>query len=367
MEHVQDKDVQIFMRALGLAVAEPAPMGWAAMPAPQGAVAGQITADQALANIAEQYRNLQMQAGRILTLFGSNAPCEVINRHYEAVNSYMTAASDVFQQLTKQGFTVVQQLYNLQGEKTGEQKGPEPVKPAYFEPCKSAGMGGAIGFKSASFRDSTATGRMVLNLGATTDNGLGVLPVIAWIVIALIAGGTVVAVTHTIVVNNPALPIKQVEAQGQWMDNYLGCVERSMKNQGLDHAKADAACRGLTAPPEPPKPLDINQLLMWGLVGVGIVGGAALLAYLVRRDRTQATALLPAHHPEHDEAEYAPEAAAAELWLPPGFVPPPVSFALPPVSYAPPPVPYAYEPEIETDETLADAGQPAYVRWCPCR
>lgn len=348
MEHVQDKDALTLLRAFGLAPAEEAPVGWAAMPAPQAMNAGQITADAALANIAEQYRNLQMQAGRILTLFGSNAPCEVINRHYEAVQAYMTAASDVFQQLTRQGFTVVQQLYNLQGEKTGEQKGPEPVKPAYFEPCKSAGMGGAgAGFRSANFRDSTAFAPVVVNVG-TLGNGanLGVFPIIAVIVIALIAGGTIVAVTHTIVVNNPALPIKQVEAQGMWMDNYLGCVERSMKNQGLDHAHADAACRGLTAPPAPPKPIDMNQLLFWGLIGVGVIGGAALLAYLIRRSREQA-AFAP-HHVEH-EIEHEPEAAAAELWLPP--------------SYAPPPVLHAYEPE----ETLADAGQPAYVRWCPCR
>jgi hypothetical protein len=322
----QDTDVGILMRAFGFAdggLGIAANMPGSSSSSAQPMLDSQTTADRALADLAEQYRNLQLQAGRILTLFGSDAPCEVINRHYQAVDGYMQAAADVFGQLTRQGFTVVQQLYNLQGEKTGEQRGPEPVKPAYFEPCAS-------GFKG-SFRDSTQFGHMMINLGVTTDNGLGILPVVAWIIIALIAGGTVVAVTHTIVVNNPALPIKQVEAQGIWMDNYLSCVERTMKSStDMTHDRADALCRGLTAPPAPPKPIDLNQILFYGLIGLGIVGAAALFAFALKRARE----LEPAH-----ERESEPEPAAADGYL---------------LAAAP-------------DAVLEGADEPAYVRWCPCR
>jgi hypothetical protein len=334
----QDTDVQILMRAfgfadggLGIAANLPGSSSTSAQPMTDS----QTTADRALASLAEQYRNLQLQAGRILSLFGSDAPCEVINRHYDAVQNYMAAASDVFGQLTRQGFTVVQQLYNLQGEKTGEQKGPEPVKPAYFEPCAS-GLKGAN-----SFRDSTQFGHMMLNLGVTTDNGLGVLPVVAWIIIALIAGGTVVAVTHTIVVNNPALPIKQVEAQGIWMDNYLSCVERTMKSSSdMTHDRADALCRGLTAPPAPPKPIDLNQILFYGLIGLGIVGAAALLAFALKRARE----LEPVHAPEL-EPEGAGDGYLLDL---PASDVPLLAAAAP-------------------DAVLEGADEPAYVRWCPCR
>jgi hypothetical protein len=333
MEHPQDKDVQILLRAFGFADG----LGMTSMPAPappQPMSDSQTTADKALAGLAEQYRNLQLQAGRILTLFGSDAPCEVINRHYAAVDAYMQAANDVFGQLTRQGFTVVQQLYNLQGEKTGEQKGPEAVKPAYFEPCTS-GINGTAGFRD--YRNSTQFGHVVINLGLTTDNGLGVLPVIAWIVIVLIVGATAVAVTHTIVVNNPALPIKQVEAQGVWMDNYLSCVERTMKAQGVDHDKADALCRGLTAPPKPPEPIDMNKLLLYGAIGLGIVGVAALLAYAFRQYQARQLTPAPAPEPEHEAADTA---------------------AL-----------YGYDlPELATPEVsseLEGADDPAYLR-CPC-
>jgi hypothetical protein len=332
MEHQPDSnEVQMVLRAFGFAgdLGIAANMPPSTSSAQQQPAANQTTADQALNDLAEQYRALQLQAGRILTLFGSNAPCEVINRHYQAVENYMTAARDVFGQLTRQGFTVVQQLYNLQGQKTGEQKGAEPVRPAYFEPC-------GTGFSGVG---STQFGRVVVNLGATTDNGLGVLPVIAWIVIVLIAGGTAVAVTYTIVVNNPALPVKQIEAQTVWMDNYLGCVERTMKTAGMTHERADALCRGLTAPPAPPKPIDMNQLLMYGLIGLGIVGAAALVYAAVQRAR-RAQGMLPA--PE-------PEAAADDF----------EGFELPALD-APT---YVYAPA----GALEAAERPAYVRYCPCR
>lgn len=331
MEHPEN-EVQMVLRAFGFADAG---LGIAANMPPSASsapamTANQTTADQALADLAEQYRQLQLQAGRILTLFGSDAPCEVINRHYQAVQAYMAAASDVFGQLTRQGFTVVQQLYNLQGQKTGEQKGPDPVRPAYFEPC-GAGLSGV---------GSTQFGHVVVNLGTTVNNGFGVLPVIAWIVIALIAGGTAVAVTYTIVVNNPALPIKQIEAQTVWMDNYLGCVERTMKTAGMTHERADALCRGLTAPPAPPKPIDMNQLLMYGLIGLGIVGAAALVYAAVQRSRRG----------QHEPEALAP---AADDFEGEGFELPALN-APTYVLYAP-------------AKALAAAERPAYVRYCPCR
>jgi hypothetical protein len=297
------QEVQILLRAFGVGETAPAlapmpePARTAPEPAPAPAVAillgaGQETADRALADLSNMYRNLQLQAGRVLTLFGSNAPCEVINRHFAAVEDYVAAAGNIFQQLTAQGFTVVQKLYNLQGQQVGEQKGPTPVRPAYFEPCK--GGSGINGFGFGRFAGQPHFGRTVLNLGMVPNSAdLGAFPLVAVVIIALVAGGTAVAVTHTIMVNLPSQPVAQVQAQGVWMDNYLTCVERKLKTDPkLAHDKADALCRGLTKPPEPPKPalpMDPTTLI----VGVSVlallaIGGAYAYREYKRRQGTLA-------------------------------------------------------------------------------
>jgi hypothetical protein len=319
------QEVQVLLRAFGLDAGEPmpalapAPAPAAVEPAPAPAVAillgaGQETADRALADLANMYRNLQVQAGRILTLFGSNAPCEVINRHYQAVESYTAAASNIFQQLTAQGFTVVQKLYNLQGQQVGEQKGPTPVRPAYFEPCRNtSGLGGFGG----RFTGQPHFGRMVLNLGTVPEAAdLGAFPLVAVVIIALIAGGTAVAVTHTIMVNLPSQPVAQVEAQGVWMDNYLTCVERKMKaDPSLGREKTDALCRGLTKAPEPPKPavpMDTTTLLVGaGVLAFLVIGG--VVAYREYQKRRGAFAPTPPAPPQLAPMP-APAAGAGLFW-----------------------------------------------------
>jgi hypothetical protein len=254
---------------------------------PQLAGPDQTTADKALDKLATMFRDLQLQANRIFQLFGSSVPCDIIGHHNTAVAAYYQAAKVAFQDLTSKGYTVVQKLYNLEGKESGQQKGPIPVAPTYFSPCKGqaqpipSAIDGALG-----------TGQPVISVGSAEDfspSGLGVLPVVAWIAIALIAGGTTVAVVHTIVVNLPSQPVAQVKAQGEWMNNYLSCVERLAKSTPGGAPAADKTCRGLTPPPPAPD----GGSLGLALVILAVVGGGGYLIYRAARKSGRFAALGP--------------------------------------------------------------------------
>lgn len=303
-----DTDVKILLQAFGQAFgAEPG--GDTSVPAPAPSTTapfaeGQVTADKAIADLVKLYRALQLQAGRILSVFGVSAPCDVINRHHAAVDLYRTVATQVLGQLAKQGFTVVQQLYSADGKMMGDQKGPTPVVPPLFESCNKAA--GALGFAR-----SGQWGNVVINIGTVDQNGIR--PLVAWIAIQLVANGTVVSVTHSIVVNWPASDVQQIEAAGAAMDTYLSCVERSLGTPNVTHEQADAFCRGLPAPPPAAAAMVISptMFLVLGLLAVSAVGGYVLYrAY--KRDEAEGPHLEPV---DETDPELAPDelAPAAEM------------------------------------------------------
>jgi hypothetical protein len=289
-----ETDVKILLQAFGFAdpavdTSVPAPLvptaPVPALPMPASAAPmpfaeGQITADKAIADLARLFRSLQLQAGRILAVFGASAPCEIINRHHAAVEQYRAVAAQVLGQLAKQGFTVVQQLYGADGKQTGEQMGPTPVLPAFFEPCNKA-MAGALGFAR-----SPEWGNVVVNIGAVTDQN-GLRPLVSWIGILLVANGTVVSVTHTVVINWPAVEVKQIDALGTAMDTYLSCLEQTLRaSPQISHEQADAHCRGLPVPPLAVTPFNTTLLFVLGLLAVSALGGFVLWrAY--RRDEVE--------------------------------------------------------------------------------
>lgn len=303
-----DTDVQILLQAFGEAFgAEPG--GDASVPAPVTTTpftAGQTTADKALADLTKLYRALQLQAGRIMSVFGVTAPCDVINRHLAAVEQYKAAASQVLGQLTKQGFTVVQKLYSADGKQMGEQKGSTPVLPAFFESCNKAA--GALGFAR-----SGQWGNVVINIGTVDQNG--VRPLVAWIALQLVINDTIVSVTQSIVVNWPASDVQQIEAAGAAMDTYLSCVERSLATPSVTHEQADAFCRGLPAPPPAAAAamfLSPQVLLVLGLLAISAVGGYVLYRAHRRDEAERGIEPVDEMDPELAPNELAPAEAAVE-------------------------------------------------------
>ncbi len=280
------EDVRTFLQALGL---DDASLGAAAdgeaLFGLNGPNPDQTTAPQAINELGEMFRMLQLQAHRIFNIFGTSAPCDVIASHNAAVAAYMQAATSVFADITKQGGQITQQLYDFDGNLTGQQKGSSPVAPAYFEPCRGQAQPVPSAVDGAFYGVPFGETRLISSIGDVAYNpgGLGIFPIIA-VVVIIVAGITATAIVY-VIVHRPQTAIDQVKAQGVWMDNYMTCVENMLKvDPKLGSAAADARCRGLTAPPKPDAPGDgfpIGTVLI--ALGLAAIGGYLIYQAMQRR------------------------------------------------------------------------------------
>lgn len=253
---------------LGALAAFDAPVAPAPLAQPLGP--GQLDAQTAIDRVTAMYRELQQQAGRIVHVFGAQIPCEVQDRHNRAVAAYLAVAKSVFDQLAGKNVSVVQTLYNIEGQEVSKVTGLKPVSPMVFA---VAGCAGAAQVATADVIETTAptlAGRFGRAGRGGRFGAFGVWPLVARIVIALIAAGGAALVAREIVVNWPNEHVQVQQAQKVWMDNHLGCVDARVK-AGLDAAAADALCRGVAGPA--PKVQGTSTLASIGVIAIAITAG----------------------------------------------------------------------------------------------
>jgi len=221
---------------------------------PPGAVPGDVAIEQ----IANIYRVLQAQAVRIDRTYGAAIPCDVQIAHNNAVRAYQTAAQSVFNQILAQNpnYKIVQYVYDATGMLTATVTKSRPVMPAvYLVPgcLDNAPMAGA-------FAGST----------------LGVLPAIAWIVIAIVAGATAIALTAVVIKNWPGAAIETAKAEIIHVQTQLDCVDRMMSERKVSHVDAVKLCRGIGS--------EAPQASVWASLGTFLLlaGGAAAVYGIYR-------------------------------------------------------------------------------------
>lgn len=224
-----------------------------------GADAGTADAADALQRLEATYRELQLLAGRIISVYKErNAiiPCAVRDRYNKAVKTYLQMGNDVIQQLVQRGYRPVQQLIDMQGNVLKSFTEPTPVRPTTFVVLDCPG--------------ATLAGRQ-----------LGVAPA----VVALIVQGTVriviflgaaivgLSTLKTIILKLwPSTSEQLIQEQKAWLERYLACVESKLPPE---------QCRDV-AGLQPVKGRSIPEMIG---VAVIIAGAAFGLYQLVKRYR----------------------------------------------------------------------------------
>jgi len=223
-----------------------------------------ITVTTALRRISDLYQSLQLQAGRIMDVYGSKIPCSVQTRHNEAVSAYLRAARVVINQIQSDpSMQVLQQLVDAKGAVIGQKLGGRPVIPMTFSSAENCAGSGPV------------TGAFGNPLG------LVVVRIVLWV----LAAGTVVATVNQVMSHWPGGDVDAAEGHKIWVNTRLDCIGRLRKEQGLLLAEAEKACAKIGGETQPKGTGGISTVAILGVTGL-VVGAiaVALLSGKGRRD-----------------------------------------------------------------------------------
>jgi hypothetical protein len=232
--------------------------------------AGEVTAEQALKGLAEDFQLLNKGLARLVELYSGTkggVPCLLIAKHNAAVDAYHAKALNIFQQLYKQGHTVDQSVYNIDGTfsrkvraVTSDGKNFIIVDPAKFSPCNATIKGA---------------------------NELGVAPIVYLVVMGIVAlvGATAYV---TVKLTSVSGPMQKLQEYKDMFASWQSCKSAAM-SAGMTESAASAACAL-------PSATGLSTAAWVAIaIGVGVLGGLALYHFTGAAGRARREALQQAY------------------------------------------------------------------------
>jgi hypothetical protein len=222
----------------------------------------QVRADLALNDLANTYHNLQVLFGKIRVAYKGNViPCPVRQKYMDAVNAYLSAGQQIFDQLSSRGYTPQQQLLDSNGNATKTVTISTPVRPGDFTMSDCGTLSGYLGRAGSR----TNFGQLPQIIAIAEIVGPYAIRIIMFLGTVAIAAQ---ALQNVFIKKPNADAVKMTAASEAWINAYLKCTETG---------QTSATCKGIATTAAPPPQLGMSTMEWIGigalLLGVGVTVG----------------------------------------------------------------------------------------------